>query len=164
MLNQWDSKPPRFPTEYQTPLTQELNGLVASTQSEINHNVDHAGLSVPPKHFQTDSALMEKMLFLPQKTWLLATQLIKDAMEDISQWPGDTCKTLELLLTLASHTPLDLDQSHTASTENVKALKTTLNINAPLDPLLKPLPQIKLNLKSMPTDPWRLHSLSTLTS
>lgn len=85
-------------------------------------------------------------------------------MEDISQWPGDTCKTLELLLTLVSHTPLEMDQSHTASTENAKVLKTTLSINAPLDQLLKPLLQIKLNLKSMPTDQWRLLSLSTLIS
>jgi len=85
-------------------------------------------------------------------------------MVDISQWPGDTCKTLVLLLTLASHTHLEMALFPTVFMENAKIHPSMLNTNANQALLLKLLLQLKSRLKSMLMDLWKLPSLCTQTS
>ena len=81
----------------QTTLTQEQIGKDVSMTSEINKNVDHAGLSLPLKLYQTDSVLhqiRELTLFSPHKTWYPATIGIWDAMVVSSMMLGGILNTL----------------------------------------------------------------------
>lgn len=154
---------------YQQPLIPEPNGHHVSTQSEINNNVDHVGLSELLKLFQTDSVLhLTKRLWssFPQRTWLLVIPLILDAQVDGWTKPGATSKILDLLQINVSHTHLVLVQFH-----NVKLLAHVLmpllhmlSINALPTLSLKPQPQIKSNQLSLLMDQLRLHSASIKTS
>ena len=81
----------------QITLTQEQIGKDVSITLEINKNVDHAGLSLHLKLYQTDSVLhqiRELTLFSPHKTWYPVTIGIWDAMVVSSMMLGGTLKTL----------------------------------------------------------------------
>jgi hypothetical protein len=74
-------------------LTPEPNGNHASTPLETKLNAVHAGLSEHQRLFQIDSVFLQlerSMLFSHPKISYPAMRLTKDAMEDISPWPGDT--------------------------------------------------------------------------
>jgi len=89
--------------------TQEPNGLVAFMLLEIKPNAVHAGLLLPLKLFQIDSALPQRVqstLFFHHKIWSLAIRVTTDAMVDISTSLGNILNKKVLLLMIASHTNL----------------------------------------------------------
>lgn len=87
-------------------LMQEwINSQPASTRSEISSCAQQAaGLSVPLKLFQTDSALLAKMSSLLLRTTSLATSIILVAMAAISIMPGNIYRITEPSLNSAGHT------------------------------------------------------------
>ena len=150
------------------PLTQEPNGHHASTQSETNNNVVHAGHLVLQKPFQTDSVLTQmdqSTLFSPLRTWLLATILTSDVVADISLTLGTILLKKVLSQIPVSHTPQGMVQYPSVKLIHAAFVQLPM-LNTLVNPtlLLRPPLLTKSNPKSMLTVQLKLLSVSTLTS
>jgi len=87
----------------------EPSGQTVSIQSETKLNAVHAGLSVPPKHLVTDSALPLLVVLMsssPHKTSSLAIPMISDVKVVTSPRPGNSLPELVSSLMLVTHTLL----------------------------------------------------------
>lgn len=151
---------------YQQTSMLEPNGVLAFTPSETKLHADHAGLLDPQRHYQTDSALLQterQTLSSHLKTCLLATPQISDVTVDTSTKHGAILPLQALSLTLVSHTPQEKELSHHAPNHALDQAHGP-NTNARLTQLLPQEPPLAFNRKSIPTDLWKPHSMSTQTS
>ena len=138
------------------------NNLTAFTPSGISNNAVHAGLSLPPRLFQTDSVLLHTellMSFSHLKIWFHATHGTWAAMVVSSHGLGATSRALVSSLMSASHTFLELVKSPHAPrlVMTAQQRRSTSALQAQLLRLQAPQPS---NLRSMPTDQLKPVSMS----